>query len=355
MKPVKIIGSGPSGLTAAINLARAGREVHVYERNSDVGQRFHGDLEGLENWSHKQDVLEQLARMNVSPDFPNHPFCAVTVANGVRSQDFRFRRPLFYAVKRGIASDSFDQALKNQAILHGVNFHFKESLAVTEGDIIATGPIVNEIFAVDKGIVFQTDLPDTAIGLINEVAAYQGYAYLIVAKGYACMCTVLFDRFEDVHQCFEETTRIFEDLVGLEIRNAKSVGGIGGFALKNVFQTNGRLYVGEAAGIQDFLWGFGLRDAIASGFLAAQSILEGRNYEETARAYFSRKLRASLVNRYLWEKFIARGYFHIMNRVKNAEYGLNFLSRMHRFNLLQRALYPFALTAMRKKYAHLRI
>jgi flavin-dependent dehydrogenase len=355
MKPIKIIGSGPSGLAAAINLARAGREVHVYERNADVGQRFHGDLEGLENWSHNEDVLEQLARMNVSPDFPNYPFRDVTVANGFHSKDFHLRRPLFYAVKRGTDSDSFDQALKKQAILQGVNFHFRQSLAETGGDIIATGPIIKEIFAVDKGLVFQTDLPDMAIGLINEVAAYQGYAYLIVAKGYACMCTVLFDRFDDVHQCFEETKRIFKDLVGLDIHNEKSVGGIGGFALKNVFESNGRLYVGEAAGIQDFLWGFGLRGAIASGFLAARSILEGRSYEEMARAYFRRKLRASLVNRYLWEKFIARRYLSILNRVKDAEYGLDFLSRMHGFNLLQRALYPFALTAMRKKYAHLRI
>lgn len=355
MKPIKIIGSGPSGLTTAINLAKAGREVHVYEKNSDVGQRFHGDLEGLENWSNDEDVLDQLGRMNVSTDFRYHPFCEVTVANGVRSQHFHFARPLFYAAKRGTEKDSFDQALKEQAILHGVSFHFKQSLAETEGDIIATGPIVKEIFAVDKGIVFQTSLPDTAIGVINDAAAYKGYAYLIVSRGYGCMCTVLFDRFDQASQCFEETTRIFKDLVGLEVRDAKTVGGIGGFSLRNVFQSNGRLYVGEAAGIQDFLWGFGIRDAIASGFLAAQSILEGRSYEEMARAYFSRKLRASLVNRYLWERFMARGYFYIMDRVKNVEYGLNFLSRMHKFNLLQRLLYPFALTAMRRKYSHLRI
>jgi hypothetical protein len=67
------------------------------------------------------------------------------------------------------------------------------------------------------------------------------------------MCTVLFDDFDRVGRCFEETTRIFKDLLGLEIRNRKSVGGIGGFSLRNVFQSNGRLYVGEAAGMQHFL------------------------------------------------------------------------------------------------------
>lgn len=355
MKPIRIIGSGPSGLAAAINLANAGREVHVYERNADCGQRFHGDLEGLENWSKREDVLEDLKMMGIELNFCNTPFYNVTVANGTRSQQFHFARPLFYAVKRGVDNDSLDHALKQQALTHGVRFHFSTALPEVEGDIIATGPIVKEIFAVDKGIVFKTDLPDTAIGLINDAAAHKGYAYLIVTNGYGCMCTVLFDRFDEAASCFEETRRIFHDMIGLQVKDDKSVGGIGGFSLRNIFQSNGRLYVGEAAGIQDFLWGFGIRDAMASGFLAAQSILEGRDYEAMARKHFGRKLRASLVNRYLWEKFIARGYFYMMDRVKNVEYGLDLLFRMHKFNLFQQVLYPFALRAMRGKYSHLRI
>lgn len=60
MKQIKILGAGISGLTAAINLAKAGYKVDVYERNKDVGMRFGGDLQGLENWSDKEDVLEML-------------------------------------------------------------------------------------------------------------------------------------------------------------------------------------------------------------------------------------------------------------------------------------------------------
>jgi len=37
---IKIRGAGISGLSAAINLARAGKEVIVYELRNDVGKRF---------------------------------------------------------------------------------------------------------------------------------------------------------------------------------------------------------------------------------------------------------------------------------------------------------------------------
>lgn len=40
MKPITILGAGLSGLTAAITLAKAGYQVHVYEERSDRGCDF---------------------------------------------------------------------------------------------------------------------------------------------------------------------------------------------------------------------------------------------------------------------------------------------------------------------------
>ena len=37
------------------------------------------------------------------------------------------------------------------------------------------------------------------------------------------------------------------------------------------YYENGILYTGEAAGLQDVLWGFGMRYAVISGFCASQS------------------------------------------------------------------------------------
>ncbi len=57
---VQIAGAGPAGLAAAITLAQAGRRVAVHEAQREVGHRFQGDPQGLENWSTERDVLEIL-------------------------------------------------------------------------------------------------------------------------------------------------------------------------------------------------------------------------------------------------------------------------------------------------------
>ena len=72
---------------------------------------------------------------------------------------------------------------------------------------------------------------------------------------------------------FWEDKRVFCEKLDIDIQSTKDVGGIGCFSLTNVFKKATTLYVGESAGLQDFLWGFGMRFAITSGYLGAQSII----------------------------------------------------------------------------------
>ncbi|KXA90449.1 hypothetical protein AKJ62_00715, partial [candidate division MSBL1 archaeon SCGC-AAA259D14] len=99
MKRVKILGAGPSGLSAAINLAKAGYEVEVYERKGEVGRRFNGDLQGLENWSNRRDVRKRLKSMNIKTNFDISPFHKFTISNGLRVVNFSLERPAFYLVR----------------------------------------------------------------------------------------------------------------------------------------------------------------------------------------------------------------------------------------------------------------
>ena len=157
MKEVKILGAGLSGLTAAINLAQMGYKVDVYEKNKDVGMRFHGDLQGLENWSKKKDILQEMKKMNIATNFDCTPFYNLILTNGSKAKDINFNRPLFYLVKRGSFLGTIDYSLKKQALKSGVNIHFQKKLPQNKVNIVATGPISNQVTAMAKGIVFRTD------------------------------------------------------------------------------------------------------------------------------------------------------------------------------------------------------
>lgn len=168
----------------------------------------------------------------------------------------------------------------------GVNIHFEETILPEKTDIIATGPILSEIVAIAKGIVFKTKAEDAAIGLLNNEAAYKGYSYLLITKGYGCMCSVVFGEFKHINDCFNKTRERFAAIKKIDIENPKNVGGVGTFSLKNTFKKDDNLFIGEAAGLQDFLWGFGMKYAFASGFLAAQSIINGEDYEKKLKSDF---------------------------------------------------------------------
>lgn len=342
MREIRIAGSGPGGMTAAINLARAGHSVTVYEKHGDSGLRFHGDMQGLENWSVDGDIVENLQAMGLAINFDCHPFSDLKVSNGEKVWDFACAKPAFYLVKRGEFVGSLDQGLKQQAQDLGVAIRYNRELPVADADIIATGPRPHHLFGVAKGVVFETDTPDIAYGLVNDAAAIKGYSYLLISKGYGCLCTVLFDRFGEINNCFEVTKDIFGRLHDFEMNNPRPVGGLGSFAARPVLKRGSGLCVGEAAGLQDLLWGFGMRSAITSGYLAAVSIINNSSYEDAGRKFFANRIRASIVNRYLWERFGHDNYEKIMNHIDRAADPLEFFHSFHNFNLLQRLIYPLA-------------
>jgi flavin-dependent dehydrogenase len=350
---IKILGGGPAGLSAAITLAHAGYPVDVYERRKDAGARFFGDLQGLQNYSEKTDVLESLKAIHIDPSFYHKALPPLQAADGNGKKfDFKFSRPLCYLVKRGIMSDSLDQSLKRQALEMGVNIHFNQKADPLDMNIIATGTMTKKIFAVDKGIRFETSMPDMALAIVDDEAAIKGYSYLLVVDGYGTICTVLFDHFESVEACYQKTLQIIERSVDLDIRNPIKVGGIGSFSNAGIFESNNQLFAGEAAGLQDLLWGFGIHSAIYSGHLAARSYAEGFNYSERAASYFTHRLKASVVIRFLYEKIGSFGYGRLLKYTSGKGDPIDFLYNAHRFTAIHKLIFPFAMMSMRKRYPH---
>ena len=355
MEKINILGAGLSGLSSAINLVKAGYEVEVFDRNNDTGVRFNGDLQGLENWSSKTDVLQSLKEMNIEINFSNHPFSEVYLSNCKETEKITFKKPLFYLVKRGVEKDTIDYGLKTQAQKLGVKINYNSSLPPEQAQIIATGPNPKKIAAVAQGIVFNTKLSNIAVALINDQAAYFGYSYLLVIDGYGCICSVVFKKLEEITNCFEATKDYFTKSYDLDIQNPKKVGGVGTFASNPVFQKDDSFYVGEAAGIQDFLAGFGMRTAITSGYLAARAIIENKDYEKLAKRKFSKYLKAGVVNRYVWEKIDIDNYLTAIETVKKVEDPFDFLRSIYNFGFIEKIEYPIAHQYMKKNYPNLDI
>ena len=191
---------------------------------------------------------------------------------------------------------------------------------------------------------------------LNNNLAFEGYSYLLITDNYGCMCSVVLNKLDRINDCFKETKKFFKEEYDLDIKSPKKAGGIGSFALKHLLEVNHKekeiLYIGEAAGLQDFLWGFGMRFAFESGYLAARSIIEDKDYEKMARKEFNKRLKASVVNRYIWEKLGDRAYSFLIKHpiiTKKALYSL------HKFNILQRMIYPFAISNLKKKYPKLEL
>jgi len=342
-KTVSIAGAGPAGLTAAISLARAGYDVVVHEQHADVGMRFCGDFQAIENWSFEEDVMTALCRIGITPDFYYRPIHQVSSFGPRSSTQVSSAQPIAYLVERGSSKDSLDASLKRQAFESGVQFRFGSCLTDTDADIIATGPRRARTLAV--GCIFETDVDACTALLLDDNCAPKGYAYALVAAGRGTLATVLYEKFNQGKICLESTIRRFKDLLGIQLRNVRYFGGYGDFDLARPTMVDDRRYVGEAAGFQDYLFGFGIRYAMLSGYLAAKSFVEGSNYDRLCRNCLRSRLRTSLVNRYCYQLLGQRGYNMLVRTSGRARDPKQFWTKIYTQPFLRMLAYPFALRA----------
>lgn len=298
---VVIAGAGPAGLSAAIVLARAGRCVTVYERRSTVGARFNDDYQGLENWTTDGDAIDELRGFGIEPTWWSRPVSeAIAVDPRSRQRRVRDARPMFYLVRRGPSPGSLDCALLHQALVLGVKVGFDRAAPPPPVDIDARGPI-GRPFAIAAGMTFVTDLDPAAYVWLDERIAPGGYAYLLVADGRATLASVLFRDFGRARASVAAASGAARKLVGgLPLTRPKRWGGYAVHAELRPHRPGEPLRVGEGAGFQDFLFGFGIRSAMVSGALAATSFLEHRAYDALWRRRLLPSVRASVVNGMLY-------------------------------------------------------
>ncbi|GMT45235.1 MAG: NAD(P)/FAD-dependent oxidoreductase [bacterium] len=345
-KTINIVGAGPGGFTAAISLAKNGYSVNLYEKNVNAGSRFNGDFQGLENWSDDEDTLNILDGLGIKINFLCHPYSGndgYFIGPNRKKIQLKTSRPLFYLIERGYGENSLDQGLRRQAEESGVNILWKHKLDSLEDGyaIVGTGPKVAD--AIAKGIVFKTSYKNIYVGFVDNRIAPQSYAYLLVNNGRATFATCIFKDFKNEKIYFKRALQVLNSSIDIDIVDAKEFSGFVNFFTKPILSKDNRIfYVGENAGFQDALWGFGIKYAMLSGYYAAKSIIDNQDYTELCKTHLYPKFRTSLANRWLYSHLYNPGYNYSFKYMAKLDDVIPLLRKHYNISFSKKLIYKIA-------------
>lgn len=346
-RKVKIAGAGPAGLTAATCLAKAGYDVEIDEARASVGARFIGDFQVLENTAGGLDPLEMLQKIGLSVNFFAQPIKeAVLFDYRLRSQTVSSAYPFGYFIQRGAGGKdpngpvSLDEGLLQQARAAGVKVNYQRRSNLNEVDIVATGPTGADGLA--KEMTFITDSPNKVWVLFDMNCSPGGYAYLFVLNGTATLGCAITRDLRAINRYFDLALARFQEIDPFILRNEKTGYSFMDFTLKPSAVNDQRLYIGEAGGFQDYLFGLGLRYAILTGYFAAQSFISGEGgsgYDALWRRDLGCSQEISLVNRFLYESGGNRGLSHFVKTANGKDFNA-YLASWHAPQPWKRFLIP---------------
>jgi flavin-dependent dehydrogenase len=337
-KKVRIHGAGIAGLTAAINLAQRGYEVLVVEKRSKIGSKFRSDFQGLENWTTSTDILTYLNTIHVGTDFEHEPFreCFWYDRN-LKKYTIRSNTVGFYLVKRGVTDDSLDSYLARTARKVGVTVRCGSAENPDRADIIATG--AGKPFLAAAGINFESDIEKLALAIFDDSIAPLGYAYLLGLGGRGTLAVFSKAGTGSLLGYLERAIERFGKILTFQISNPTKFAGCG-----TRFRGIGRgiPLIGEAGGFQDAMWGFGIRMAFQTGFLAARAVSEDLDYWSLVEEEVAPLCRSSTVNRLLYDVLRSRRYRYILSKTSQADDPVLYANRLYGSTGLKRLLFPVA-------------
>ncbi|MFH1788100.1 MAG: NAD(P)/FAD-dependent oxidoreductase [Candidatus Altiarchaeota archaeon] len=297
---VKILGAGLSGLSCAINLAGE-REVKVYEKRKDVGEQIHPNLQGIGYGG--SAATDFFRKVNIPLPENTRKFNKVFLLTPKRDISLNLSEPYTFVFRGG--KNSFEYQLYQQALKMGVEVVFNSTVKEENADVIATGPKHADVVAFG-GAYENTSFPDDSMLIMfDDRFSPKGWYFYIIPRGDgmvdAINCTPAIYAKKSrqlLEKAIKERALIRELMDGARLSSSFSSYGNG--FIRESAVIDGRLYVGEAAGFQDPMMGFGMKYALTSGYLAAKSITSGEDYDALWRSEIMPQMKNDIARRELF-------------------------------------------------------
>lgn len=337
-KSISIAGAGIAGLISALILKKNGFQPILYEKSSHCGKNRYGDFEGLETWNFNSNPIQKLNKLGIKTKFNYNAFDHFDI-HIPEKQSIQIKSPetFFYMIRRGNKPGDIDYEFQKQAQDEGIEINFNTKLDIKKADIIATGS--KNAKAYIQGVVFKTSLHNQVhLILGNQIAPY-GYGYLIIIDGEATLAVAYKNKDKKHKYILNNILEYSSNYIGINIPNYKEFSGYGSFSYKhNKKDDLGRLYIGEAGGFQDYLFGFGIQYAIESAVLAAESYINNQSFdilwEKKLRSY----MKVSYRNRKFFEKLNDQHFYLICKQISKVHNPVDLLRKRCQPGVLDKIL-----------------
>ena len=295
IKNIQIYGAGLAGLVSAINLARNGYHITVYEKEKKIGgsTKCHPSV-------HMTPVDIQKMQEYIGIEIESCFSKLESFRGYIGSKKYIFSTKNLYVVERGPRKSSLDYLLYKIALENGVNFQFSYPLTskniktIPENSVIATAgysQIANVLHL--PYIAFKQFNTNMETNLENITIAYFGkyasdYGYISVKNG------ILFAQLSGSIRLSNKHLNKFVSLVkkteDIKLNNwsfttaylPKKV------QLFTKFTGKNQILAGDIAGFSDPFFGFGINGALISGKIAANAIVSKQKALQDFKRFSSR-------------------------------------------------------------------
>lgn len=293
---VAIIGAGVSGLSCAFEFEKNGITPVIFEKRHRIG-----DPSGYSGIWSKLIIRVQADPLNYLKNKYNLDLKPLSIINKtiIKSPNRKTNLEGYmgYTMKRGIEDYSLENQIASK-IKSSITFNTKIELDNIRNEfdhiIIATSnpSIPKKLYAWMDTFVAQARVAivvgdfmiDTVRVWLNEKYSNKAFCYLIPnnSKEATLVLTVNGNSISDLDYYWNKFMEV--EQIKYTITEQNDVEHFCGFV--SPLQIENLYFVGNTAGFTDDLIGVGAFNAIESGILAAQAIINNKDYDKTAKHIF---------------------------------------------------------------------